>query len=259
MLAKGTDNIKAYLRFFQGYSSNLKANPDANIYARRMFQEAIAIDPEFAEAYAYLAFTYLVDVRHGVSKSYQKSVDQAFNLIQKALEKKESNATVLHILSAVYLFQGKHDEAIAKAEEAYALEPNNYEVVLRLGFNLVQAGMPEKSLPYFEKALHLNPLPPHPYLYTSGFAYFYMGKYEMAIPFIEKAINILPNSYLSLLNLAICYAGVGREEEAHACVARVLRINPKITIEKYVMAIPRKDKALLKEFAELLRKAGLPD
>jgi len=259
LLVKGTDNLEAYLRFLQGYSSNLRANPDENVYARRMFQEAIALDPEYAEAYAYLAFTYLVDVRHGAGESPQKSVEQAFNLVQKALEKDESSATVIHMLSAVYLFQGKYDEAIAKAEQAYALEPNNYEVVVRLGLNLMQAGMPEKAIPCFEKAIRLNPISPHLNTYTLGTAYCHMGKYEMAIPFLEKDLSFNPNNYLGLLNLAICYAGVGREDEARACASRALIINPMMTIKKHIMAIPKKNKAILKDFAKLLRKAGLPD
>ncbi|HUU40791.1 MAG TPA: tetratricopeptide repeat protein, partial [Desulfatiglandales bacterium] len=212
-----------------------------------------------AEAYAYLAHAHLAKVRLGIGESRQKSVEQAFNLVQKALEKDESSAIGLAALSTVYLFQGKYDEAIAKAEQAYALAPNNDEVVTRLGINLYQAGMPEKAIPYFEKALLLNPLSPFFAFLTLGDAYCDMGKYEMAIHFLEKSLSIYPDSIVPLLSLAICYAGVGREEDARASVGRALKIDPKITIENYVMRIPKKDKALLKDFAELLRKAGLPD
>ena len=259
LLVKGTDNLEAYLKFLQGYSSNWRNDPGDNIYARRIFQEAIALDPEYAEAYAYLAHAHLAKVRLGIGESRQKSVEQAFNLVQKALEIDESSAIGLKTLSAVYLFQGKYDEAVAEAEQAYALAPNNDEVVTRLGINLKQAGMPEKSIPYFEKALLLNPLSPFFAFLTLGDAYCDMGKYEMAIHFLEKALSVYPDSSITLLSLAICYAGVGKGKEAHASVERALKIDPKITIKKHIEGIPKKDQALLKDFAELLRKAGLPD
>ncbi len=259
ILAKGTDNLEAYQKFLQGYFSNWIGNPNDNVYAQQMFQEAIALDPEYAEAYAYLAYTHLADVRHGRGKSRQESVEQAFNLVQKALEKDESNAMGLHVLSAVYLFQGRYNEAIAKAEQAYDLAPNNYEVVLRLGLNLVQAGRPEEAIPYFKKTLSLNPLSPFFSLVVLGCAYSDMGKYDMAITFLEKAISIHPDSSLALLSLAACYAGVGREEEAHACVATALKIDPMITIKKLITGHPKRNKILLNKFAGLLRKAGLPD
>ena len=86
-----------------------------------------------------------------------------------------------------------------------------------------------------------------------------MGEYDMAIPFLKKAISINPDSSMALLALAICYAGVGKGEEANSCITRVLEINPTMTIGKYITGMPKKDKVLLKDFAELLHKAGLPD
>jgi adenylate cyclase len=259
ILTKGTDNLEAYLKFLQGYFTTWMNNPNDNVYAQQMFKEAIALDPEYVEAYAFLAYTCLVDVRYGRIKSRQESVDQAFNLVRKALEIDESNAMGLHVLSAVYLFQGRYEEAIAKAKQAYDLAPNNCEVVQRLGTNLSQAGRPEEAIPYFEKALSLNPISPFLSLAVLGYTYSDMGKYDMAISFLEKAININPDSSIALLALAACYAAVEREEEAHACVARVLKIDPTVTIEKLITGSPKRNKILLKKRAGLLRKAGLPE
>jgi TolB-like protein/Tfp pilus assembly protein PilF len=258
LFAKGTDNLKAYLIFLRGYYYYGKVNPDYNTYAQQCFQQAIELDPDYAEAYAMLAHTYLAEVRNGLSKSPQKSIEQAFNLAQKALAKDESSATGRRALSRVYLFQGKYDKAIAEAERAITLAPNNDIMVTWVGITLMNMERPEEAIPYFEKAIRLNPLSPFWAVFLTGSAYRDMGKYEKAIPFYKEVLSKYPDIILGNLNLAICYAGVGREKEARPYVANALKIDPKITASKYIKDIPMKD-TLIKHYIELLRKAGLPD
>jgi len=59
------------------------------------------------------------------------------------------------------------------------------------------------------------------------------------------------------LVLASCYAELGREEEARAAAAEVLRINPNFSLEVWRQMIPFKDPAELERYLAGLRKAGL--
>ncbi len=63
----------------------------------------------------------------------------------------------------------------------------------------------------------------------------------------------------SHLNLALCYAKLGREEDANAEAAEVLRINPKFSAESYVKHTSLKDEASKNLLIDGMRKAGLPE
>ena len=55
---KNTNNVEAYAKFLQGRHYLLQRNPEDRIRARQMFEEAIALDPEYANAYAGLSAIY---------------------------------------------------------------------------------------------------------------------------------------------------------------------------------------------------------
>jgi hypothetical protein len=58
-------------------------------------------------------------------------------------------------------------------------------------------------------------------------------------------------------NLAVIYSELGREEEAQAEVAEMLRISPTFSLETVRQNIPFKDPAALERHLAALRKAGL--
>ena len=57
--AEGTKSLEAYLKLMQGREYRYKGNRESNALARRMAEEAIALDPKYAEAYALLGATYM--------------------------------------------------------------------------------------------------------------------------------------------------------------------------------------------------------
>ena len=59
------------------------------------------------------------------------------------------------------------------------------------------------------------------------------------------------------MNLASTYSMMGREKEARAEAAEVLRINPKFSLDYYVKRLPYKDQSQIDKLANAWRKAGL--
>ena len=90
-----------------------------------------------------------------------------------------------------------------------------------------------------------------------GYAYFLAERYEEAIARAKKALTLNPNFMLAHVNLALCYAELGRLEEARAEVAEVLRINPHWSLEVVRRVSPYKDPAVDERMIAALRKAGL--
>jgi adenylate cyclase len=84
-----------------------------------------------------------------------------------------------------------------------------------------------------------------------------MGRYEEAITNYKKALDRAPKYELAQIGLTASYSSAGREEEARAQAAEVLRVNPKCSLEYLTKTIPYKNPVYKERFIDALRKAGL--
>ena len=255
--AKGTNSLDAYLKCLQAKEYLLKLNPENNALGKKLAEEAIALDPEYAMAYRELSAAHMMDVWLRSSKSPKDSIAKAMELVQKAIVLDDSFAEAHGWLGFLYSMTKQHDKGVAQAEKAVALNPNSAESHYRLGKTLSLAGRWEDSIPEYKKAIRLNPIPPNMYLWSLGLSYCWREQYEEAIAWGEKAIRQEPNSLFARVTMAVIYVLSEREEEARAEAAEVLRINPKFSVKKYEKRASYKKKADNEQYIGALHKAGL--
>jgi TolB-like protein/cytochrome c-type biogenesis protein CcmH/NrfG len=257
--ARGTENLAAYLKFLQGLWDSYQGSKEGNAKARRLAEEAIALDPNYAFAYRLLGLTHKMDVFLGTSKSPRKSMARAIEADKKAIALDESLAIAYAALGYDFIMLRQHDKAIALGEKALELEPNSAEVLHLHAAIITFAGRREEAIPLFREALRLNPKPPNVYYRHFGVALRDSGQYEEAIALQRKAIEQEHNDILAYILLASSASLAGREEEAQAAAKEILRINPKFSVSRYEKISPHKDRTVVKRFCDALRKAGLPD
>jgi TolB-like protein/Tfp pilus assembly protein PilF len=257
LLAKGTDNLDAYVKLLQGREHQHHMNKEDNALGRQLIKEAIALDPEYANAYTFLASSHVLDMWLGASKSPRESLAQAIKLAQKSIALDDSYATAHAFLGYLYTLARQHDKGIAACERAVALDPNSATAHAHLGTNLYWADRPEDAIPLLKKAIRLNPIPPTWYLMSLSMAYRDTGRHEESISACRKALNREPKNVIVHLALAATYVLSGREEEARAEAAEILRIDPKFSLERLAKTRPHKNQANTKSFIDALRKAGL--
>jgi adenylate cyclase len=149
---------------------------------------------------------------------------------------------------------GKHEKAVATAEHAVELNPNSANAHAILGNTLRFSGRSADAIPEYKKAIRLNPIPPAYYLFGLGHAYCLTGQYKEAIRWCEKAILVEPDSYLPHLTMTVVYSMAGKDKEARAAAAGVLRTNPKYSVSKHEKRATIVGK---EEYFKALRKAGL--
>jgi TolB-like protein/Flp pilus assembly protein TadD len=255
--AKGTQNIEAYLKVVQGRDQFYHMNKETNVRARQLFGEAIALDSDFGMAYRFLSLTHLLDVWIQATKSPKESFDRAFEMAEKAIELDDSMADAHAYLGYLYVYRRQHDKAIEKTEQAVALAPNSDTAHYYLGISLFFAGRHEESIVYFKKAIRFNPIPRGRYYLFLGHALCHAGKYEEAIEPLKKVLRSKPNNEFARRRLAICYILLGRDEEARAQVAEVLKINPKFSLKRLEKTFPFKHKADTEHIINALSKAGM--
>jgi adenylate cyclase len=259
MWEKGTDNLDAYLKCLQAREHFLRFNKDDNVLARKRAEEAISLDPDYAEPYARLAWTHALDARIGWSDSLKQSLARAEELAKKALELDNTLSNGRRVQGFIYLMKRQYDEAIAEQERTITLNPNWADAHAILGMALVFACRPVEAIEVLKKAIRLNPLPPSYYFVKLGRAYRMTEQYEQAIESYKKALNRSPVDVFAHVELAATYALLGREEKAREKAADVLKLHPKFSIERYTKGVPFKEQSETERLAKALRKAGLPE
>jgi TolB-like protein/Tfp pilus assembly protein PilF len=255
--ARGTNNLEAYLKCLQANELMHRINIESNALAKQLAEEAIALDPKYAWAYYNLGIAHELDVWLGVSKSPKQSIDKAIGLEQKAIALDDTLAEAHGRLGFLLAMTKQYDEAIAEAEQAVAMNPNSAINYVMLGKTLSFASRWDESIPPYQKAIRLDPIPPNLYSYSLGLSYGYTGHYEDAVRWCEKAVRQAPDSLYARIMMTVVYSFSGREEEARAEAAEVLRIQPKFSLEKFEKKVTYKREQDRERFLEALRKAGL--
>src|SRR5262249_35127049 len=153
------------------------------------------------------------------------------------------------------LWQKHYDQAITEAEHALTLDPNDAEGYETLGEILSFAGRPQDTLGLVDKGLRLNPAQPISLLWVLGRAYLLTRQYDEAIAVFKKSLLRNPNQLGAHLDLAAIYSELGRETEARAEVAELLRVNPNDSLAA-LQNSPFKDPAVLERLLAAWRKAG---
>ena len=253
-----TNNLQAYLKLLEGIAFWSRFNKDDNTFARRLFEESIALDANYLNAYISLAWTYLLDAAYGWSESRSKSVETAYELVQKALSIDESFPGTYSALGSIHVHKGEYEKAVVLRQKAAALEPHSAYYRGLLGTAYLLAGdRIDEAIAELKLAYRLDPFPPSWIFHYLGTAYRVKGEYEKAVEFFKKAISKTPDYWLSHLGLSASYGLTGREKEARAAAAEVLRIDPNFSMEKIMT--PFRNKADKERTLDVLRKAGLPE
>jgi len=257
-MAKGTKNLEAYLKCMQSVENFTRHTKEGNAIGKKLAEEAIALDPKYSRAYVALAQTYILEVLLGTTESPERSMAKATELIKKAISLDDSEPDAHAVLGYMYTMMGQHEKAITEVERAVALNPNSVGNLSRLSFVLLNAGRPEEAISVTKNLRRLSPsFTAQATFVHLAMAYRLTGKYKEAIETCKEAMLHVPNNIFIYLQLAATSNMMGREEEARAAAAEVLKINPKFSLGQYAKTIYFKSQADKERTIDALRKAGL--
>ncbi len=254
---KGKQGLDCYLKLAEASGYLNRWNIEDNNLARRMIEEAIAMCSENPMGYVYLGWVYHHDYWLGNTKSPRETLEKSMELAQKALAMDDSLSDAHDLLCVLYISKREYEKGIAEGERAVALDPGRTDVLVHYANGLRTAGRPEEAIPLYQKAIRLNPFGPS-YLYREfGAALRYAGRFEEAVSAYKKAIQLAPDDIAIHYSLAATYIMMGREKEARAEAAEVLRIDPKFSVDYLAKILPYKDQSEKNKIINALRKAGL--
>jgi len=257
-----TDNPKAYEYFLRGLEIGRRFTKEDNAQARKLFEKAVALDPNYAHAWQEIGRMHYRDARFGWTDTPDQSLSLAEELAQKTLAINDADAFAYGTLSVVYMAIRQHDKAIAYGEKALALAPNFADLHAAIALPFLYSGRPAEAVELVKKAMRLSPYYPGWYLPILGHAYRLTGQYKEAIDALESwRARANPRSELPYVMLAFTYVEAGRLDDAQVAVAEILKRKPEASVEGYAKSkfFPYKDPAEIKRALDSLRKAGLPE
>jgi TolB-like protein/DNA-binding SARP family transcriptional activator len=259
---KQTGSLAAYELVLQGKALMHSPLRDDKLAARRMFEEAISLDKDFAMARAQLAYTYLYEAMFYESAGWDDSrkiqfepaLDRAADIASQGLLVDEDEAWCHMVLGLTYLHRRKYDLALKHCERSVHLNPNDPGLAAKLGLVLIDLGRATEAFAVIERAIRLNPINPDAYSDYLALALMGARRFEEAAKVLEAAPEA---SFYYYGWLAICYVQLGDVVKAKSLAAKATEIAPGFTLSQYAATEPYRDPADLQFFVDSLRVAGI--
>ena len=205
-------NATAYMQYLKGAYLLKKRRPDDIRRAFEYQEEAIRLDPDYAEPYYVAAMFYIVSTAYGAVPP-GAALPEAENLLSKGLALDQCSATLHSTLGMLRMFQWRWAEAEQAHQRALNLEPANAFPHMCYPLLCSFLGRHEEAMLHAAKAVELDPLD----LMTNFRlvqANCYARRYDDAVRAGRIAIELTPDSPYTYFYLALSLAALGSREEA---------------------------------------------
>jgi adenylate cyclase len=233
-------------------------------YQTGRYEEAIAAEkqvlqhnPHYLFAASFLV-TSSLEVWLAQQERDPRTPERALEAAQQVVAVNDSAAVAYIVLGWASVLNKQYAQAATAIERALALNPAIASIFPPLVTGILNyAGRPDEVLKLMEQVLRLIPTPPARYFMQLGHAYYLTGRTEEAIEPLQRFLNVSPHRVDAHVLLAAAYSEVGREDEARAEAAEVLRLSPQYSLDVMQQRWPYKDPVQLERLLVALRKAGL--
>ena len=212
---KPTDNLAAYECVLAGKVLHHRSTREDNAEAQRVLERAIALDPKYAHAHAWLGCVLGQGWTYGWCEDRDATFRRVADQLQIALALDENDSDVHRILAALNLVRGDHERAMYHQERALGLNPNNDLIVVQQGELLTWLGRPEEGIEWIRKAMRLNPYHPERYWSHLGRAYFVARRYAEALEAFAR-ISRPDHTHHAFMAAACAQMGDDTGAAAHA-------------------------------------------
>ena len=252
---------KAYDHFLRALPHFYSNDPAGYDLALGHLAQAMTLQPDYALAQAYaswaLARKSLITLTHLSADQTRQCLD----LARAALVHGSDDPTVMVVGAHSLLAIGHmRAEGLALIERALQDNPNNCTVLVLGGICHMLAGDLDQCEACSLRAYQLSPGAPEAYesLAVVGFARFFKRDFAGAIEWLERSRATLVDWPPTYWMLTAAYAHLGRLDDAHGLLARLLELAPRTSLERLTVMLARSPERM-PLLADGLRRAGLPE
>jgi hypothetical protein len=246
-----------------GLTFYYRRTPEAYAKAKAHFEQAVELDPNYSAAHTTLAKMYAqasleaITFPNALGINWRAAAAKARRSLTKV--QGQPNADVHVVRSWLALKRHQHKRAIAEAEQALELNPNNIDALEALAKAQIYAGQPKAGIELAEKAMRQNPtLLTRPFL-LMGLAEFALGNPDKAAEHIERAFRLGSEEIDYAGILAAAYGELGNIDQAKAAydIFRQGYVGRRPNLAWSMVLFPFSDRSVLERLAEGFKLAGV--
>src|SRR6187399_2722343 len=249
-----TTNINAYTLYLKGLHYWNKLTPADTYKAIECFEQAIDLQPDYAQAYAMAAVAYsnlgatgqlkpekafglanqysdkALQMDKNIAEShiakariylfYERKWEAAYEVLQKALQLNPAAIDTYRLLGYYYIVVGKKDESIKILEKALEIDPLSTVINNYLGEAYAMALRFDDAYRIAEKQLEINPIM-RLAIEMKGWCVGMKGDWGKALEFFKEVHRLANHPLKSLAPLGYAYAKLGEKEEAMEIISRL--------------------------------------
>ena len=199
-----TQKPQAYDAMLRGWAYYRQGSEDETNKAIALFEQAIALDPEYGRAHAAVAAASWRIVQSFWESTTEGGYQRAFDRMQEALAqaKRQPNALAHAVSAEVLAKQGQYEEAFTEIGRAMALAPNDPDSHLSKARILNATGRAAQAEESVRWAMRLDPLYSPDYLRSLAIALFHQQRYEEAVETLERLLPLktdVADDYITLI------------------------------------------------------------
>lgn len=258
-VAQAPKSLDVYVLTAHGKSMMHKYSPQGMRDARRFFEQALAIDPNYAPAWVWLGMTNTIDSALRLTGEWHPGrVKEVLVQVERAVAL-EPELPIAHVaLSQAQALARNFEGALASAERCVQLSPNDPDCLYIIGKAQLDMGQAEPAVRNMEQALDRNPVPP---AYLPGFyatALWANHRYEEAIRTADDCLVRAPDSWHCRQTRIAALVELGRLAPAREEASRLMAQVPTMTAYRFGLIFADTAVALRDRRIAAARAAGIP-
>jgi serine/threonine protein kinase/tetratricopeptide (TPR) repeat protein len=229
LAAQPTTSPEAYNLYLQArfYKNEyfMRTQLESLHQGQRALQQAVVLDPSFADAYALLAYLYGLESANVIANGAQ-NLAHGEKAARRALELKPNSLEGLLSLGAILTEAGRNMEAIQTLRPAITLAPNSEWVWDQLGYVYHYAGLDDAAEKAYRRSAELNPTTTRIH-WMHGRALLYVGRAHEAEQEMRQALAENPNHFKAMAFLGEFLYYQGKLDEAEPVLRRAEELGSK--------------------------------
>ncbi len=258
---KPPNSLRAYDLVMRALPHLWGQSKPVNERAIPLLQDAIAIDPAYGRAHAFLAWCYGQRLGYIWSEEPERDLERCLSAVEAAIGSIDDDPTALTAVGGALSHCGDQERAAAYLERALALDPNNAWAWARYGWVASYKGE-TGATERFERALTLSPADPLAFNMRMGMALSLAmaGDPAKAVAIAREVVHKHPDVTWCYRMMTAWAAMAGDLETARWAAGRLMATEPDFTIERYLTRpVFRGEPQWARKTVEALRLVGLPE
>ncbi len=242
---------------YKGLQHMSHGTPESLRKASEFFERVIELEPEVSNGYRLAGLSHLMSTQSLVGEVKAVEMALAEERATRALELGEGSGVSLSVLAQIRIYQKDWDGALALVEEATSLRPS-CDLSYGVAANVMRyLGRWEESVEYAKRATRLSPLFSRWYESIRANAEWIGGNFSEAADIAEGVLAEEESEMDALLTLAAAQESLGHDRHASATLRQAVKLRPGLTVEALRDEYPYKNEAILSDFIDKLKAAGL--